>query len=58
MHTKSLLIAILLLIIALLPPNWDSWTEQALSSPFALHLVWLGILAISPFVIYKAYDEH
>lgn len=58
MNTKSLLIAILLLIIALLPPNWDSWTERALSSPFALHLVWVVILVISPFVIYKAYDEH
>ncbi|WP_158584012.1 hypothetical protein [Salinibius halmophilus] len=58
MNTKSLFIAILVLVIAILPPNWQTWTEQALNHPYALHAVWLIVLAVSPFVIHKAYDEH
>lgn len=58
MNTKSLSIAILVLITAILPPNWQNWTEHALNHPFAIHAVWVMIIILSPLVIHKARDEH
>lgn len=56
MNTKSLFIAILLLVFIILPPNWHIWTGQTMAYPFALHLIWLVVLMATPWLMKTVRD--